>query len=860
MEPAESVVTGGTATGSTATAGTASEVALLTDPAGRPGVPGTDCAPSPATDPPEPGRSPVVSVATLAAVVIGMAAAALYRQGAFYPRDAFGLAVACLALVVVALLVRRDRASAAVALVVGCLAGWWLVRALMERSPDAFLPFGAAALGFLAAFVAVRGLGERDRARVAGAVVAIGTLSAAAGVVGGLGRWHPLAQRIDGVWVVSTTLTYPAASAVLFIVTLLVGLALDLGRWWPRLAVCLGLMALIGTQSRWELVALAVGGLLVPRDRWRLALWPLAMGALGGAVVVGSASGGRPEWWSWSAVAVVAAASTLAPGRMIVRWGAFRSGPGSRVARWLATAAFVVVAGFSVLVVVHPPVGRTVGPTAGQAQTLAWTAAGQAWRSSPITGTGPPRSHTTGGPVSTYPGLVPDGYLTILAEGGIIGLVLLVAVGATVVATFERRDLLSSAAVGAVAAFAVAGIVDYDWLLPGLALVGGCVAGLASGLPSGDRPVLPPGPSLPPGSPASPGPVPAVSSRHRRLVAPGLWVAAVVLLVVIQLLVGAARQAGGTTPTPTPPLPTRHPEAPARVILTGADPTDPFMIRVGGHDYLYTSEGITFLNVPLRIGSPGHWGRVREALPRLPAWAEGGITWAPDVHRVKGGWALYFTAVLKGVNPFTHCIGSAFASSPAGPFVPTDSPFICQLDHRGSIDARVFAQPGGGLVLLWKSEDNANPSVPGPDQNGLTGIYAQSLSPDGRTLLGQPVKILAPTEPWEGTIVEAPDMVEAWGTYWLFFSGNWYDSTSYGIGVAACQSPFGPCTDPDPLPFIGSNLQGAGPGEASLFRDGSSVFLLYNPFKANDPGPVIPRPVVMVRLGFTPKGPYLAAG
>jgi hypothetical protein len=803
----------------------------------------------------------VVSVATLAAVVIGMVAAALYRQGAFYPRDAFGLAAACLALAAVALLVRRDRAGTVVALAVGCLAGWWFVRALMERSPDAFLPFGAAALGFLAAFLAVRGLGERDRARVAGAVVAIGTLSAATGVVGGLGRWHPLAQRVDGVWVVSTTLTYPAAGAVLFIVTLLVALALDLGRWWPRLAVCLGLMALIGTQSRWELVALAAGGLLVARDQWRLALWPLAMGAVGGAVVVGSASGGRPEWWSWSAVAVVAVASTVAPGRMMVRWGAFGSGPGTRVARWLATAAVVVVAGFTVLAVVHQPVGRTVGPTAGQGQTLAWTAAGQAWRSSPITGTGPPRSHTTGGPVSTYPGLAPDGYLTVLAEGGIIGLVLLAAVGATVVTTFERRDLLSSAAVGAAVAFAVAGIVDYDWLLPGLALVGGCVAGLASGLPGGDRPVLLPGPPHPPGLPPSPGPVPAFSSRHRRLVAPGLWVVAVAVLVVTQLLVGAVRQAGGATAAPTPPLPTRHPEAPARVILTGADPTDPFMIRVDGRYYLYTSEGTTFMNVPLRIGSrPGRWGRPREVLPRLPAWAEGGLTWAPDVHRVKGGWALYFTALLKGVNPFTHCIGSAFAHSPAGPFVPTDRPFVCQLDHRGSIDARVFVAPGGRLVLLWKSEDNANPSVPGPDQNGLTGIYAQGLSPDGRTLVGQPVKILAPSEPWEGTIVEAPDMIEEWGTYWLFFSGNWYDSTSYGIGVAACQSPFGPCTDPDPLPLIGSNLQGAGPGEESLFRDGSSVYLLYNPFKANDPGPVIPRPVVVVRLGFTPKGPYLAAG
>ena len=163
--------------------------------------------------------------------------------------------------------------------------------------------------------------------------------------------------------------------------------------------------------------------------------------------------------------------------------------------------------------------------------------------------------------------------------------------------------------------------------------------------------------------------------------------------------------------------------------------------------------------------------------------------------------------------------------------------------------------------MLWKSEDNANPDVPGPDQNGPTGIYSQARSADGRDLLGQPVKIFGPTQPWEGTIVEAPDLIEAWGTYWLVFSGNWYYSTSYGIGVAACQSPFGPCTDPRPSPFLGSNFQGSGPGESSLFHDGRAEFLLYNPFRgSNDPGPVIPRPVAMVRLGFTPSGPYLARG
>ncbi len=332
------------------------------------------------------------------------------------------------------------------------------------------------------------------------------------------------------------------------------------------------------------------------------------------------------------------------------------------------------------------------------------------------------------------------------------------------------------------------------------------------------------------------------------------------MVITAPLLVGAAQRAAAATRDQSvapPPSPT--PEAPARDILTGPDPTDPFMLTIHGRYYLYASEGTSYTNVPLWIGSRlGHWAKRIDVMPRMPSWAAGGLTWAPDVQRVAGGWALYFTALLHGVTPFTHCIGSAFGPSPAGPFVPTAHPFICQLDHRGSIDARVIVSDKH-LVMLWKSDDNANPSVPGPDQNGDTGIYAQDLSANGRELLGQPVKIFGPSQPWEGNIVEAPDMVEAWGTYWLFFSGNWYNQASYGIGVAACQSPFGPCSDPSPAPLLGSNQQGAGPGEASLFEDGADVYLLYNPFKANDPGPVIPRPVAMARLGFTPKGPYLAA-
>jgi beta-xylosidase len=347
-----------------------------------------------------------------------------------------------------------------------------------------------------------------------------------------------------------------------------------------------------------------------------------------------------------------------------------------------------------------------------------------------------------------------------------------------------------------------------------------------------------------------------------------VWVGCVVVLVAAQLVAGSNQHAGGATgdtgvtkaPQSAEPAPLTATYAPGRLILKGTDDVgDPYMLKIGNRYYLYASQGPTFLNVPLRTATKlGHWSAPLNVLPSLPAWAEGGLTWAPDVQKVAGGWALYFSALLRGVSPYTHCIGSAFARSPSGPFVASAEPFICQLAHRGSIDARVFVEENGHLVMEWKSEDNANPSVPGPDQDGYTGIYAQNLSANGKTLLGAPVKIFSPSQPWEGTIVEAPDMIEAWGTYWLFFSANWYDSTKYGIGVAQCQGPFGPCTDSNTAPFLGSNLQGLGPGEESLFEDGSAVYLLYNPFKATDPNPIIPRPVSIARVGFTPLGPYLA--
>jgi hypothetical protein len=321
----------------------------------------------------------------------------------------------------------------------------------------------------------------------------------------------------------------------------------------------------------------------------------------------------------------------------------------------------------------------------------------------------------------------------------------------------------------------------------------------------------------------------------------------------------AAATAPGAPSSFFSPRPVTDRSAPARVVLKGPDAPDPFVLVDGSNEYMYTSNGTLKMNVPEYTLLAGHrWGDLREALPNLPDWARRGFTWAPDVHRVSGGWALYFTAAVKGASPSMQCIGDAFGSSPLGPFKPEPKPFICQIAHRGSIDPRTFVDAQGTLWVYWKSDDNANPQIPWKTGKGLTGMYAQRLSPSGKTLLGSPRLVLQPTLPWEGTIIEAPDMLFEQGHYWMFYSGGWFNSPGYAIGAALCAGPIGPCSPTSAKPLLSSNSQGAGPGEPSVFEDSSGIWMLYNPWASNDPRPTPNRPVVEVRLGFTSAGPYIA--
>ena len=309
--------------------------------------------------------------------------------------------------------------------------------------------------------------------------------------------------------------------------------------------------------------------------------------------------------------------------------------------------------------------------------------------------------------------------------------------------------------------------------------------------------------------------------------------------------------------TTAPPV-DRPPLAPGTEVAAGIAQSDPFLTVAGGRFVLLTSGGAapTRVNVPVTTSTDfTHWSPAVDALPVLPPWSEPGYTWAPDLHHFPSTYALYFTAALADHTPTTECVGSAFASSPTGPFTPSPTPFVCQLDKGGTIDPRVFVDDTGAPWLLFKSDQNIGGSTT------PTVMWSQRLSSDGRRLLGSPSVLLTPDRPWQGTIVEAPDMVEVDGAYWVFYSGNWYNTPDYAVGAARCAGPAGPCADVGPAPLLATNFQGEGPGEASVFRDPAGIWLLYSPRRSLAPQPDVPaRPVYIARIGFTRSGPYLARG
>jgi beta-xylosidase len=237
---------------------------------------------------------------------------------------------------------------------------------------------------------------------------------------------------------------------------------------------------------------------------------------------------------------------------------------------------------------------------------------------------------------------------------------------------------------------------------------------------------------------------------------------------------------------------------------------DPFVLADGDHFYAYATQAGLIRIQRLTAETPRRLTELGEALAGVPSWAAPYSTWAPAVLRRGDRYLLFYAALVAGTD--RHCIGRAVASTPLGPFVDhSAAPFLCPMDLGGAIDPSLFVDDDGRVYLLWKND--------GVTLRREAALWSLPLRHDGTAGGEASTRLLDTDQRWEYPHVEAPSMTRIGSTYWLAYSGNWWNDAAYGIGLARCENPLGPCTKPLDAPILASRPGAYGPGGLEFFRD-----------------------------------------
>jgi O-Antigen ligase len=406
-------------------------------------------------------------------LLFAVAVAAALRDGAFWPDQARLAAIASLLLLAAALVMQRpDRRTALVLGALVVLGAWWLLRAGTTGSFGSFLPLGASIGAFAAAYGSVRLLSGSARDGAALAMVGLGAGCALLGLVGLTWRITPLALPAQGLWRMSSTVTYADAAGVVCAVCLLLALGCDRYPVFLRAAVCLTSAGLLASQSRGAILACVCAGLLVPWRRYtRFSVALIAGLALGVTAVATSPDSDAVPLLGLTVLAAVLVASI--DWQNAAWWQMVKRG------RLVVAAAAVCAAAVVTAIVHHELALRALAPSDGD-RAAEWAAALHQWASSPLVGVGPDRTlllQAGGGSTAHF---VHNEYLQVAADGGIVGLGILGVVAYSLMRVVARFDALATSSLAALVCFAIAGAFDFDWHLPIIGLLGGWCAGLAA--------------------------------------------------------------------------------------------------------------------------------------------------------------------------------------------------------------------------------------------------------------------------------------------------------------------------------------------------------------------------------------------
>lgn len=236
------------------------------------------------------------------------------------------------------------------------------------------------------------------------------------------------------------------------------------------------------------------------------------------------------------------------------------------------------------------------------------------------------------------------------------------------------------------------------------------------------------------------------------------------------------------------------------------------------------------------------WKLFNDAMPQPASWAttafragaERYAVWAPAVAKMGRRYVAAY-AVMVNWKKQRLCISLAYADHPEGKYADRSSkPIVCSSDTRGSIDPDLI-KVGKRNFLIWK-----NSGVRGSKP---TQIWVRELNGSATAFrTGSTAHHLLTTQqPWEGNVIEAPDMIRYDGRFYLFYSGNSYTTRRYATGYAICQKVTGPCRRARNKPLLATNGAVVAPGGAAPFKDlRGRLRLAYHAWSAAEVGATTP--------------------
>ncbi|MBC8135884.1 MAG: family 43 glycosylhydrolase [Fibrella sp.] len=296
---------------------------------------------------------------------------------------------------------------------------------------------------------------------------------------------------------------------------------------------------------------------------------------------------------------------------------------------------------------------------------------------------------------------------------------------------------------------------------------------------------------------------------------------------------------------------------------------DPFVWAANGRYYAVGTGGVegdgtnpsSDRVIPLLVSDDlFHWRSLGGALIESDV-TRGNEIWAPEVGQgSNGAFYLYYS-----VGP-DHQLRVARSETPGGPYA--DCGVWLTSTERGipfAIDATVFRDDDGQQYLFYARdyEDTDDGHHAG------TAIAVDRLATMTQ-LAGEERPALRARNEWtlfkaqrdvRGTVydwhtIEGPQVRKRNGRYYLFFSGAWWETESYGVDWAVADTATGPYFDEatDKPRLLSTALTGLrGPGHNSVVTDpNGDDYLVYHAWNAEH----TKRQMYIDRLVWTEEGPH----